>query len=157
MAEYDNKAFSAMKEGTSRPSDRLFEGDRMFTESEYNMNATHKERMDYDIKAYKFLHELYQEDKAKNSDIKDWDFNKYLSNLKNSYLEEKFIHNKEGDPDYYSKAGEMLGSVYSDDVEQLKLSAFNVEAQNVTREPGDENIKRERSNVSIKAPGAERY
>ena len=159
MAEYDNKAFDAMKEGTSKPSDRLFEGGRVFTESEYNMNATHKERMDYDAKAYGYLQELFKEDKIKHSDIRDWDFNRYLANLKNSYLEEKFAHSKEGDPDYYSKAGEMLSSIYSDDVEQLKLSAFNVEAQNVPIEEGDEfrPSKRERSNVSIKAPGAESY
>jgi len=159
MAEYDNKAFNAMKEGTSKPSDRLFEGGRMFTESEYNMNATHKERMGYDVKAYKFLQNLFEEDKAKSPDIKDWDFKRYLSNLKNSYLEEKFIHSREGDPDYYSEAGEMLSSIYSDDVEQLKLSAFNVDSEMVSYEEGDEfrPSKRERSNISIKAPGAGSY
>ena len=145
MAEYDNKAFSNMQKATSNASDK------MFTESEYNINATDKERKDYDRKAYSFLQDLFQEDKAKRSDIKDWDFDRYLSNLKDSYLEEKFIGSKEGDPDYYGKAGAMLRSVYSDDVGQLKLSARNVHFQMRGREAGD------RSNISIKAPEAEQY
>ena len=40
MAEYDNKAFSNMQKATSNASDK------MFTESEYNINATDKERKD---------------------------------------------------------------------------------------------------------------
>ena len=146
MAEYDNKAFNKMKEATASASDK------MFTESEYNMNATNKERQDYDSRAYSLLQNLYQEDKAKYSDIKDWDFNKYLDNLKDSYLEEKFIGSKEGDPDYYGKAGAMLRSVYSDDVGQLKLSARNVHSQMTLASEA-----RDRSNISIKAPEAEQY
>ena len=160
MAEYDNKAFNNMKEATASASDK------MFTESEYNINATNKERQDYDRRAYKLLQNLFQEDKAKRSDIKDWDFDRYLSNLKNSYLEEKFINSKEGDPDYYGEAGAMLRSVYSDDVGQLKLSARNVSAQiseaykpNLEKDDYKERAKaaRDRSNVSIKAPEAEQY
>ena len=160
MAEYDNKAFNNMKEATASASDK------MFTESEYNINATNKERQDYDSRAYELLQNLFQEDKAKRSDIKDWNFNKYLDNLKDSYLEEKFINSKEGDPDYYGEAGAMLRSVYSDDVGQLKLSARNVSAQiseaykpNLEKDDYKERAKaaRDRSNVSIKAPEAEQY
>ena len=147
MAEYDNKAFNAMQKATSNTSDK------MFTESEYNINATHEERMDYDFKAYRFLQDLFQEDQAKNPDIKDWDFDRYLDNVSSSYLEEKFIHSREGDPDFYSKAGDMLRSVYSDDVGQLKLSAKNFKGDIPSRMGKD----RSRANVSIKAPGAERY
>ena len=153
MAEYDNKAFNNMKEATASASDK------MFTESEYNINATHKERQDYDLKAYSLLQDLFQEDKAKRPDIKDWDFDRYLANLKNSYLEEKFINSKKGDPDFYGEAGAMLRSVYSDDVGQLKLSARNVSSQMTPYEEGDEfrPSKRDRSNISIKAPEAEQY
>jgi len=146
MAEIDDRAFDNMRRATDRAPDRLFEKGRMFTESEYNTRASTKERLGYDQKAYSFLQDLFQEDRAKRSDIKDWDFDRYLDNLKNSYLEEKFIESRKGDPDFYSKAGEMLRSVYSDDVDQLKLSARNASAQ-----------RRDRANVSIKAPGAERY
>ena len=146
MAEYDNKAFSNMQEATASTSDE------MFTESEYNINATNKERQDYDSRAYELLQSLYQEDKAKRPDIKDWDFDRYLSNLKNSYLEEKFINSKKGDPDFYGKAGAMLRSVYSDDVGQLKLSARNVSSQMALASEA-----RDRSNISIKAPEAELY
>ena len=146
MAEYDNKAFNNMQEATASTSDD------MFTESEYNMNANNKERQDYDNRAYELLQSLYQEDKAKHSDIKDWDFDRYLANLKDSYLEEKFINSKKGDPDYYGKAGAMLRSVYSDDVGQLKLSARNVFSQ---MKPVSE--AKDRANISIKAPEAEQY
>ena len=140
MAEYDNKAFNNMQEATASTSDD------MFTESEYNINATNKERQDYDSRAYKLLQNLFQEDKTKRPDIKDWDFDRYLSNLKNSYLEEKFINSKKGDPDYYGEAGAMLRSVYSDDVGQLKLSAKNFKGDMPSR-----------ANISIKAPEAEQY
>ena len=140
MAEYDNKAFNNMQEATASTSDE------MFTESEYNINASNKERQDYDIRAYDLLQNLFQEDKAKRSDIKDWDFDRYLANLKDSYLEEKFINSKEGDPDYYGEAGAMLLSVYSDDVGQLKLSAKNFKDDMPSR-----------ANISIKAPEAEQY
>ena len=160
MAEYDNKAFNNMQEATASTSDE------MFTESEYNINATNKERQDYDTRAYKYLRSLYNEDIEKNPDIKDWDFDRYLANLKNSYLEEKFINSKKGDPDFYGKAGAMLRSVYSDDVDQLKLSARNLSAQisvaetpNFEKDDYQERAKavRARSNISIKAPEAEQY
>ena len=156
MAEYDNKAFNAMEKATEDKSSN------MFTESEYNVNATHKERMDYDVKAYRLLQNLFQEDQAKSPNIKDWDFKRYLSNLKGSYLSEKFLHSKKGDPDFYSEAGDMLRSVYSDDTDQLILSASNLDAQILPaggEGPFEERAKsaRSRSNVSIKAPGAERY
>ena len=161
MAEIDDRAFNNMRRATDRAPDRLFKGDRIFTESEYNINATNKERQDYDQKAYSFLQDLFQEDKAKRSDIKDWDFDRYLANLKNSYLEEKFINSKKEDPAFYGKAGAMLRSVYSDDVEQLKLSARNVSARMTPAGEGDFETRtrtaRDRSNVSIKAPGAELY
>ena len=147
MAEYDNKAFNAMESATKGKASNLF------TESEYNVNATHEERMDYDFKAYRLLDKLYTEDKAKRPDIKDWDFDRYLANLKNSYLEEKFINAKKEDPDYYSEAGDMLRSVYSDDVDQLILSAKNFKGDI----PSRFGKKRSRENISIKAPGAERY
>ena len=160
MAEYDNKAFNNMHEATASASDE------MFTESEYNMNATHDERQKYDVRAYQYLRSLYNEDIEKNPDIKDWDFDRYLANLKNSYLEEKFINSKKGDPDFYGKAGAMLRSVYSDDVDQLKLSARNLSAQisvaetpNFEKDDYQERAKavRARSNISIKAPEAELY
>ena len=151
MAEIDDKAFDNMRRLTDRAPDRMFKEGRLFTESEYNTRATTKERLGYDQKAYSFLQDLFQEDRVKRSDIKDWDFDRYLSNLKSSYLEEKFIESREGDPDFYSKAGEMLRSVYSDDVDQLKLSARNVHSQMRGREA------RDRSNISIKAPEAELY
>jgi hypothetical protein len=160
MAEYDNKAFNNMKEATASASDK------MFTESEYNINATNKERQDYDTQAYKYLRSLYNEDIEKNPDIKDWDFDRYLKNVSSSYLSEKFTHSRKGDPDFYSKAGDMLRSVYSDDVDQLKLSARNVSAQiseaykpNLEKDDYKERAKaaRDRSNVSIKAPEATSY
>ena len=147
MAEYDNKVFNAMENATKSKASNLF------TESEYNVNATHEERMDYDFKAYRLLDKLYTEDKAKRPDIKDWDFDRYLANLKNSYLEEKFINAKKEDPDYYSEAGDMLRSVYSDDVDQLILSAKNFKGDI----PSRFGKKRSRENISIKAPGVERY
>ena len=147
MAEYDNKAFSNMQKATSNASDK------MFTESEYNINATHKERMDYDFKAYRLLEKLYREDKAKISDIEDWDFDKYLSNLKTSYLEEKFINARKEDPDYYSEAGDMLRSIYSDDASQLILSAKNFKGDIPSR-IGKE---RSRANISIESPEARSY
>ena len=146
MAEIDDKAFDNMRRLTDRAPDRMFKEGRLFTESEYNTRASTKERLGYDQKAYSFLQDLFQEDLVKRSDIKDWDFDRYLVNLKNSYLEEKFIESREGDPDFYGKAGEMLRSVYSDDVDQLKLSARNISTQ-----------RRDRANVSIKAPQAEQY
>ena len=160
----DEYAFKAMKEGAFGAPDKLFENNRMFIESEYNMNASHKERMAYDVDAYRFMQEMFHEDKYKNADIKDWSFDRYLANVSNSYLEEKFIHAREGDPDFYSKAGDMLHSIYEGDVDQFKLSAYNLSAQidqhRVGGEgPFDERAKkvRDRGNVSIEAPEAEKY
>ena len=160
MAEYDNKVFNNMQKATAKDSDK------MFTESEYNINATHKERMSYDKEAYKFMQQLFQEDQAKNPDIKDWDFDRYLKNVSPSYLEEKFFHPRDDDPDFYGRAGDMLNSISEGDVEQLKLSARNISAQiseaykpNLEKDDYKERSKkvRDRSNVSIEAPGASKY
>ena len=147
MVGLNDVAFNAMKIATKEKASNLF------TESIYNTTATHEERMGYDFESYKLLHDLYKEDRAKISDIKDWDFDRYLSNLKNSYVEEKFINAKKEDPDYYSRGGDMLRSVYSDDVDQMILSARNFKGD----DPSRIGEKRSRANVSIKAPGAERY
>ena len=147
MDETDESAFDSMQSITKGKASNLF------TESEYNANATHEERMNYDSKAYRFLHKLYKEDKSKNSDIKDWDFDRYLANVKESYLEEKFIHARKEDPDYYSEAGNMLRNIYSGDPSQLVLSAKNFKGDIPSRVGRD----RSRANVSIKAPGAESY
>ena len=69
MADIDDKAFDNMRRATDRAPDRLFEKGRMFTESEYNTRASTKERLGYDQKAYSFLQDLFQEDRAKRSDI----------------------------------------------------------------------------------------
>ena len=143
----DAAAFDAMEKATEDKSSN------MFTESEYNINATNEERLGYDYEAYRFLQQLFKEDKSTKASIKNWDFDRYLANLKGSYLEEKFIHSKEGDPDYYSKAGSMLRSVYSDDVEQMVLSAKNFKGDL----PSRVGKKKSRKNISIKAPGAKSY
>tara|TARA_Y100000310_G_C20466736_1_gene708017 strand:- start:416 stop:895 length:480 start_codon:yes stop_codon:yes gene_type:complete len=159
MANVDDTVFNHMKTSNKQASDRLFEQGRVFAESEYNMNATSKERKLYDAQAYEILSQLYDEDKKKDK-FQTLNFSQFLENLDNDYLEEKFLHSRKDDPKYYSKAGKLLRNVYSGDVEQLKLSAFNMESQMVPRGPGPDSLytpKRDRSNVSIKAPGAERY
>ena len=66
--------------------------------------------------------------------------------MDNKYLEEKLLFSKKDDPGYYAKGGRLLGDVYGRDPEQLKLSAYNFYSD-----------RRDRANVSIKAPEAESY
>jgi len=151
MAEIDDRAFDNMQRVTRRAPDRMFKEGRLFTESEYNTNATTKERRNYDSKAYSILKNLYEEDKAKDR-FQTFDFPQFLENVGSKYLEEKFIHSRKGDPKYYSEAGDLLRDIYGGDTEQLKLSAFNFESKLLSEEGA-----RDRSNVSIKAPEAEKY
>ena len=145
MAEIDDRAFNNMRRATDRAPDNLFKEGRMFTESEYNTMANTEERLSYDKEAYGVLAELYSEDKAKDR-FSELDFLQFLGTLKNEYIEEKFTYPKETDPRYYSEGGRLLGDIYGGDAEQLKLSAYNFYTD-----------KRDRANVSIKAPGAEKY
>jgi len=147
MAEIDDRVFGNMQRSTNRAPDRLFENGRMFTESEYNTRATTVERGEYDSKAYFLLKDLYNEDKKKDR-FQTLNFSQYLQNLDNDYIEEKFLHARKDDPEFYKDAGNLLSDIYAGDPEQLKLSAYNVHAST---------SRRDRSNVSIKAPGAERY
>ncbi len=155
MAEIDDRAFNNMRRATDRPSDRLFEKGRMFTESEYNTKATTAERGEYDSKAYFLLKDLYSED-MKQDKFQTLNFSQYLQNLDNEYLEEKFLYPRKDDPKYYREAGELLMNVYGGDPEQLKLSAYNTYAGIGTPEQ-TKGYRRDRSNVSIKAPGAGSY
>ena len=154
MAEVDDRAFDNMRRATDRAPDRLFEGGRVFTESEYNTRATTAERGDYDSRAYFLLKDLYSEDKKKDR-FQTLNFSQYLQNLDNDYLQEKFLQAKEDDPEFYKEAGNLLRDIYGGDPEQLKLSAYNIYSSLGTEE--DSALRRDRSNISIKAPGAERY
>tara|TARA_R100000789_G_C2874763_1_gene112535 strand:- start:11 stop:448 length:438 start_codon:yes stop_codon:yes gene_type:complete len=145
MAEIDDRAFDNMRRSTDRAPDRLFERGPVFTESEYNTRATTAERLGYDKEAYDILSELYAEDKAKDR-FSELDFLQFLGTLDNEYLEEKFLFSKKDDPGYYAKGGKLLGDTYGRDPEQLKLSARNFYTD-----------RRDRANVSIKAPEAESY
>ena len=147
MANIDDRAFENMQRATDRAPDRLFEKGRMFTESEYNTKATTAERGGYDSKAYFLLKDLYSEDK-KQDKFQTLNFSQYLQNLDNEYIKEKFIHARMGDPEFYKDAGNLLRDIYGSDPEQLKLSAYNVHAGT---------SRRDRANVSIKAPRAESY
>jgi hypothetical protein len=151
MAEIDNRAFNNMQRATRRAPDRMFKEDRLFTESEYNTNASNKERIEYDAQAYRILRELYKEDKNKDR-FQTFNFSEFLENVGSKYLEEKFRYSRKDDPEYYSEAGDLLKNIYGGDVEQLKLSAFNVESQLLPKA-----VARDRSNISIKAPEAEKY
>ena len=151
MAEIDDKAFDNMRRATDAAPDRLFERGRMFTESEYNTKATTAERGEYDSRAYFLLKDLYSEDKKKDR-FQTLNFSQYLQNLDNDYLEEKFLRTRKEDPKYYRDAGTLLREVYGGDAEQMKLSAWNVFGTTQ-----DSDFKRERSNISIKAPGAGSY
>jgi hypothetical protein len=142
-----------MRRATDRAPDRLFERGRMFTESEYNIKATTAERGEYDSQAYYLLQDLYREDRKKDR-FKTLDFPQYLENVDSGYLEEKFLHTRKEDPEYYRDAGKLLREVYGGDSEQLKLSAWNVYSG--IGVPGSGNT-RDKSNVSIKAPEAEKY
>ena len=151
----DNKAFNAMKEGTLGSADRMFKEGPLFTESEYNTRATTAERSDYDSKAYFMLKDLYNEDKKKDR-FQTFNFSQYLQNVDSDYLEEKFLHARKDDPEFYKEAGTLLRDIYGGDSEQLKLSAYNVYGGIGTPE-STKGYQRDRSNVSIKAPGAELY
>jgi len=155
MAEIDDKAFDNMRRATDRAPDRLFERGRMFTESEYNTRATTAERGNYDSKAYFLLKDLYSEDSKKDK-FQTLNFSQYLQNLDNEYIKEKFLKARKDDPEFYKDAGNLLRDVYGGDPEQLKLSAYNVYAGTGTPEQ-TRGYKRDRSNVSIKAPGAGSY
>ena len=147
MAEIDDRAFDNMQRSTNRAPDRLFERGPMFTESEYNTRATTAERSEYDSRAYFLLKDLYSEDKKKDR-FQTLNFSQYLQNLDNDYIEEKFLQARKNDPEFYKDAGNLLSDIYGGDPEQFKLSAYNVHAST---------SRRDRSNVSIKAPGAESY
>ena len=152
--EVDNQAFNNMQRSTERAPDRLFEKGRMFTESEYNTRATTAERGGYDSRAYFLLKDLYSEDKKKDR-FQTLNFSQYLQNLDNDYIEEKFLQARKDDPEFYKDAGNLLRDIYGGDPEQLKLSAYNVHGGIGTTE--DPALRRDRSNVSIKAPQAEQY
>ena len=93
---------------------------------------------------------------ARKQAIIDWRGNKkeigmagsMPGDLDNDYIEEKFLKARKDDPEFYKDAGNLLSDIYGGDPEQLKLSAYNVHAST---------SRRDRSNVSIKAPGAESY
>ena len=145
MADYDNKAFSNMQKATSSISDK------MFTESEYNINASPKEKAKYDAKAYSFLEKLYSEDKEKGK-FKDLNFSQFLDNLNPVYIQEKFGKSRDSDPEYYHKAGDLLLDVYEGDVDQLKMSASKFYKDNPT--PA-KNIDYQR-NLKFGEPGFDR-
>ncbi len=116
MAEYDNKAFNAMKNATKGKSSNLFT-ESGFTESAYNTQSTEKERGDYDYKAYEILREMYDADSTKNK-FKGIDFNRYLELLKPSLFEERVLP-REGD----QKKGDFFLDVYEGDFDQFRTSA----------------------------------
>ena len=155
MAGYDNKAFNTMKKATLGSSDRMFEEGPLFTESEYNTRATHSERLAYDESAFKVLEELYKEEGEKGR-IEKLNFQEFLGSLDNKYLEEKFLEFREDDPSYYAEGGKLLEDIFEYDPEQLKLSAHNFYMANRSQYKGPRS-RIERSNISTKAPGAERY
>ena len=147
MDEIDDRAFNRMQEVTTIAPERMFEDEKVFTESPYNTTFDDLARYNSDRHSFKILQELYDEDKAKSASIQDWDFDRYLKNLKSSRLEEAFLESKEEDPEFYRTAGKLLRDVYADDVEQLKLSAYNFYASK-----GRMGAPIDRSNVSVKAP-----
>jgi len=151
MAQYkknnqDNDAFNKMQDLNKGAPDTMFKEGKLFTESEYNLNASPREKRDYDMMAYKTLQDIFAADKARNPRIKDWSFNRYLENLNSSYLEE-IIQSEEhpiptkGSREIYQN---LLNDIYGGDVDQLKLSAWNVEKR-------DSNI--DRANI----PAGEKY
>ena len=113
MAEYDNKAFNAMKNATKDKSSNLF------TESEYNAFATDKDRLAYDVKAYNILKDMYDADSAKN-EFKNIDFNRYVELLKPELFEERAL-SREGD----QEAGDFFQNIYEGDFDQFRASALN--------------------------------
>ena len=113
MAEYDNKAFNAMKNATKGKASNLF------TESEYNAFSSDKERVAYDNKALGILKGMYVSDSTKNK-FKGIDFNRYLNLLKPSLFRERVL-SREGD----QEAGDFFLNIYEGDFDQFKVSALN--------------------------------
>ena len=151
--DIDRDTFNKMQTATREAPDRMFKEDRVFTESPYNTTYDDLARYGADRNSFQILQQLFEEDKTKRESIKDWDFGRYLENLSNSRLEELFSKEpREGDPAFYSKAGDLLRNTYSDDIDQLKLSAYNFYASK-----GRKGAPIDRSNVSVKAPGAGSY
>ena len=144
----DNLAFNNMQEITAEAPDKMFKDDRVFTESPYNTTFNIRERHRADSRSFDILHQLFEKDKAESPNIKNWDFGRYVENLSSSRLEELFTKNQKGDPDFYRKGGDLLMNAYSDDADQLKLSAYNF--YNTT---GKSSNRADRSNISVKAPG----
>ena len=145
--DIDRDTFNEMQRVTSQAPDRMFKEDRVFTESPYNTTFDDLGRYGADRNSFQVLHQLFEVDKAESPNVKDWDFSRYLENLSNSRLEEIFTKTKKGDPSFYNKAGELLSKVYADDVDQLKLSAYNFYASQ-----GKRGTPIDRSNISVKAP-----
>ena len=143
----DAAAFDAMKDLTRSAPDKMFKDDRVFTESLYNTQATSEEKRSYDRKSFDVLKEIFKADKKRNPKLKDWGFQRYLKNLNSSYLEEIIMSEdhpinlgKEMRPSYEG----LLRNVYEGDVDQLKLSAWNIMQEKPTKD---------RSNI----PAGEKY
>ena len=117
MAEYDNKAFNAMKKLTKGKASNLFQ-ESGFTESTYNAQSTDKERGAYDVKAYEILSEMYAADSAKNK-FKNIDFNRYVEILKPELFKERVL-SREGD----QKLGDFFLDIYEGDFDQFRASAM---------------------------------
>ena len=145
-----NFAFDKMQEVTRSAPDRLFKDDRIFTESEYNTMAGTSEKLEYDDRAFSAVWNLWQEDRKRSPNIKDWDFERYLTNLSNEYLELK-LNPDDPKTDWQSDSSDLLRNVLARDVEQLTLSAWNASQPKDSRQFYS---TRDRSNVSIKSPGA---
>tara|TARA_Y100000310_G_C20199016_1_gene585994 strand:- start:65 stop:583 length:519 start_codon:yes stop_codon:yes gene_type:complete len=146
--DIDRDTFNKMQTATREAPDRMFKEDRVFTESPYNTTYDDLARYGADKHSFQILEQLFEEDKTKNASVKNWDFDRYLENISNSRLEELFLgERREGDPSFYGKAGDLLRDTYADDIDQLKLSAYNFYASK-----GDRGAQIDRSNVSVKAP-----
>ena len=153
MAEIDDRAFNSMQRATLGSPDRMFKRGKLFTESEYNTKATQAERLAYDESAYEILSKLYDEDKdVEKGKFDKLTFNQFLGAINDEYLAEKFVRSRKDDPSYYAEGGKLLSDIYEGDVEQLKLSARNFYMDRQKEIP-----RRDRANISIKAPEAERY
>ena len=145
--DIDRDTFNEMQRVTRQAPDRMFKDDKVFTESPYNTTFDDLGRYGADRNSFQILQQLFEEDKAKSPNIKDWDFGRYLENLNSERLSEKFTKSREGDPAFYRKAGDLLSNVYADDTEQLMLSAHNFYASK-----GKRGALIDRSNISVKAP-----
>ena len=145
--DIDRDIFNEMQRVTREAPDRMFKDDKVFTESPYNTALNDIERYTADRNSFQVLQQLFEEDRASSPDIKDWDFGRYIENLSSSRLSELFTESREGDPSFYSKAGDLLSKVYADDADQLKLSA-----RNFYTSKGERGAPVDRSNISVKAP-----